>query len=131
MTAASAVDVHGAGRQDASRSRRRARPTPRAALLVVVVIALLFAATVPLRTYLSQRQALAKLQHQTQVLEHQSKMLDRQIQQLHDPRYLERLARACLGMVRPGEIHFAVTGKGVQSAGSQTTGSGPGTPADC
>jgi cell division protein FtsB len=111
-------------------SRRRARPTPRAVLLILVVIALLFAATVPLRTYLSQRQQLAHLQHQTQVLEHQSQMLDRQIQQLHDPRYLEQLARACLGMVRPGEIHFAVTGKGVQN-GSETAGSGPGTPADC
>jgi cell division protein FtsB len=131
MTAASAVDVRGAGRQSATRSRRRSRPTPRGVLLVVVVIALLFAATVPLRTYLSQRQQFAHLQHQTQVLEHQSQMLDKQIQQLHDPRYLERLARACLGMVQPGEIHFAVTGKGVPGGGSQTAGSGPGTPADC
>jgi cell division protein FtsB len=130
MTAASAVDVRGAGRQNA-RARRRSRPTPRAALLVVVVIALLFAATVPLRTYLSQRQQLTRLQHQTQLLEHQRQMLDKQIQQLHDPRYLEQLARACLGMVRPGEIHFAVTGKGVQNSGSQTAGLGPGTPADC
>jgi cell division protein FtsB len=131
MTAASAADVRGAGRQSASRPRRRSRPTARAVLLVVVVIALLFAATVPLRTYLSQRNQLARLQHQTQVLEHQSQLLDKQIQQLHDRRYLEQLARACLGMVRPGEIHFAVTGKGVQNGGSQTGGSGPGTPADC
>jgi cell division protein FtsB len=130
MTAASAVDVQGAGKQSA-RPRRRSRPTARAVLLIVVIIALLFAATVPFRTYLSQRQQLARLQQQTQVLEHQRAMLDKQIQQLHDPRYLEQLARACLGMVRPGEIHFAVTGKGVQSAGSQTGGTGPGTPADC
>jgi cell division protein FtsB len=95
------------------------------------VIALLFAATVPLRTYLSQRTQLARLQHQTQVLEQQSRLLDKQIQQLHDPRYLEQLARACLGMVRPGEIQFAVTGKGVQGDGSQTDGAAPGTPADC
>jgi cell division protein FtsB len=130
MTAASAVDVRGTGKQSA-RTRRRSRPTARAVLLIVVIIALLFAATVPLRTYLSQRQQLARLQQQTQVLEHQREMLDKQIQQLHDPRYLEQLARACLGMVRPGEIHFAVTGKGVQDGGSQTGGSGPGTPADC
>ena len=132
MTAASAVDVRGAGRQGgATRPRRRSRPTARAVLLVVIVIGLLFAATVPLRTYVSQRRQLAHLEHQTQVLEHQSQLLDKQIQQLHDPRYLEQLARACLGMVRPGEIHFAVTGKGVQSGGSQTAGSGTGTPADC
>ena len=131
MTAASAVDLRGAGRQREVRSRRRSRPTPRAVLLVVVVIALAFAATVPLRTYLSQRQQLGRLQHQTQLLEHQSQMLDRRIQQLHDPRYLEQLARACLGMVRPGEIHFAVTGNGVRSDGSRTSGSGLGAPADC
>jgi len=130
VTAASAVDVRGTGKAR-TRARRHSRPTARAVLLIVVIIALLFAATVPLRTYLSQRQQLARLQQQTQVLEHQREMLDKQIQQLHDPRYLEQLARACLGMVRPGEIHFAVTGKGVQGSGSQTGGSGPGTLADC
>ena len=131
MTAVSAVEVRGAGHESAPRSRRRSRPTARALFLVIVVIALLFAATVPLRTYLSQRQQLAHLEHQTQVLQQRSQLLDKQIQQLHDPRYLEQLARACLGMVRPGEIHFAVTGKGVRGGGAQTGGSGPGTPADC
>jgi cell division protein FtsB len=128
MTAASAVGVREAV---PARTRRRARPTPRAALLAVVVIALLFAATVPFRTYLSQRTQLVHLEHQAQVLQRQNLMLDKQIQLLHDPRYLERLARTCLGMVRPGEIHFAVTGKGVSSSGSQTAGSESGTPADC
>jgi cell division protein FtsB len=128
MTATSAA---GLGAGAAVRPRRRARPTPRAILLVVSIAVLLFASTVPLRTLLAQRDQLARLQHQANVLQQQNALLDKQIQQLHDPKYLERLARACLGMVKPGEIHFAVTGKGVAGDGGSTSASGLGTPADC
>jgi cell division protein FtsB len=128
MTAASAAGVRHAG---ATRTHRRARPTPRAALLLIVLLALLFAATVPLRTYLAQRAQLDLLEHQAQVLQYQNGLLDKQIERLHDPRYLERLARACLGMVRPGELQFAVTGKGVSGGGSSGSGPGGGSPADC
>jgi len=128
MTAASAAGVRHAG---ATRTQRRARPTPRAALLVIVLLALLFAATVPLRTYLAQRAQLDRLEHQAQVLQHQNGLLDKQIERLHDPRYLEQLARACLGMVRPGEVHFAVTGKGVSGGGSNGSGQGGSLPIDC
>jgi cell division protein FtsB len=128
MTAASAAGVRAGA---AARPRRRTRPTPRAVLLVVVVLALLFAGTVPFRTYLAQRDQLTRLELQAQLLERQNSLLDKQIHQLHDPQYLERLARACLGMVRPGELHFAVTGKGVAGDGAPGTVSGQGTPADC
>jgi cell division protein FtsB len=128
MTATSAAGLPAGA---AVRPRRRARPTPRAVLLVVVILALLFAGTVPFRTYLAQRDQLARLEHQSELLERQNALLDKQIKRLHDPQYLERLARACLGMVRPGEIHFAVTGKGVAGEGGSTSGSGLGTPADC
>ena len=30
---------------------------------------------------------------------------------LHDPTYLERLARECIGMVMPGEVPFAIVTK--------------------
>jgi cell division protein FtsB len=128
MTAASAAGVRAGA---AVRPRRRTRPTPRAVLLVLVVLALLFAATVPFRTYLAQRDQLSQLEHQAQLLQQQNSLLDKRIRQLHDPKYLERLARECLGMVRPGELHFAVNGKGV--AGGRTSGaaSGQGSPADC
>jgi cell division protein FtsB len=128
MTAASAAGVRHGG---ATRTGRRARPTPRAALLVIVLLALLFAATVPLRTYLAQRAQLDRLEHQAQVLQHQNGLLDKQIERLHDPRYLEQLARACLGMVRPGEIQFAVTGRGVSGGGSSGSGPAGGSPTDC
>ena len=128
MTAAPAAGVRRAG---AARPHRRARPTPRAALLLIVLLALLFAATVPLRTYLAQRAQFQRLEHQAQVLQYQNGLLDKQIERLHDPRYLEQMARACLGMVRPGEVHFAVSGRGITGTGSPGSGAAAGTPANC
>jgi len=62
----------------------------------------------PLRTYMAQRDRLAQLQRQSQVLVQQNEQLRRQIAQLQDPSYLERIARECLGMVKPGEIGFII-----------------------
>jgi cell division protein FtsB len=91
--------------------RPRTRFTPRAAVLAVVLTALLFYLIVPLRTYVEQRNRLSQLGRQTQVLEQQNRRLLREIAQLNDPDYLERIARECLGMVRPGEIGFVVVPK--------------------
>jgi len=95
-----------------SAARDRMRLTPRAAILLIVIAGLLFALVVPLRTYVAQRAQLAKLQRQEQVLQQQNAALQVQVQQLHDPAYLEQLARQCLGMVRPGEIGFTIAPKG-------------------
>jgi len=91
------------------RPRTRAvRFTPRAGVLGLVLVALLFYLIVPLRTYVAQRDRLAQLQRQSQVLQQQNEQLQRQIRQLKDPAYLERIARECLGMVKPGEIGFII-----------------------
>src|SRR6266545_353118 len=90
---------------------RGRRMTPRAAILVVLVTALLLYLVLPFRTYLEQRDRLQRLQHQTEVLEQQNQALHHQISQLNDPSYLERIARECLGMVKPGEIGFVITTK--------------------
>lgn len=84
------------------------RFTPRAAILALVLTVLLVSMAVPLRTYLEQRARVADLQHQTQVLQQQNAQLQRDVQQLNDPAYIERVARECLGMVRRGEIAFVV-----------------------
>src|SRR5205823_6685726 len=76
-----------------SAARDRMRLTPRAAILLIVIAGLLFALVVPLRTYVAQRAQLAKLQRQEQVLQQQNAALQVQVQQLHDPAYLEQLAR--------------------------------------
>jgi cell division protein FtsB len=89
--------------------------TPRAVLLALVVTGLLFYLAVPLRTYLDQRDRLQELERQSQVLERENDQLRRQIELLHDPAYLERIARECLGMVKEGEIGFIVVPKGGES----------------
>jgi cell division protein FtsL len=101
-------------------SRRRVQFTPRAAMLALVVTALLFYLVVPVRTYLAQREKVNRLQRQTQLLEQQNVALQRQVKQLQDPAYIERIARECLGMVKDGEIGFIVVPR-----------SGPPRPVDC
>ena len=99
----------------ASIARGRIRLTSRGAVLAVIITALLLYVVVPLRTYIAQRNQLSELQDQTSQLEQQNRVLQRQVALLHDPAYLERLARECLGMIRPGEIGFVVVPKNGRS----------------
>jgi cell division protein FtsB len=66
----------------------------------------------PIRGYLDQRTQIAELERQAAVLDHQNQELEARIADLNDPRTLERLARECLGMVKPGEISFVTIPKG-------------------
>ncbi|CAN5347444.1 hypothetical protein BH20ACT24_BH20ACT24_11630 [soil metagenome] len=100
--------------------RARIRLTPRAAVLILVVSALLLYLVVPLRSFIAQRDRLTQLEEQARALERQNSELEEEIRRLYDPEYLERIARECLGMVRPGEIPFVVVPK-----------SGEATPPDC
>ena len=84
------------------------RLTPKAAILSVVLMVLLLYMMVPLRSYLEQRARLTDLQQQSTSLQQQQARLLNQIAELQDPDYLQRVARECLGMVRPGEIAFVV-----------------------
>jgi cell division protein FtsB len=93
----------------------RSRFTARGAVLAIVVMALLLYLIVPLRAFMTQRNHLSQLERQTEVLEQQNGLLRERIRQLHDPTYLERLARECLGMVKPGEIGFIVVPKSGES----------------
>ncbi|TMK86217.1 MAG: septum formation initiator family protein [Actinobacteria bacterium] len=102
------------------RARRRVRFTPRGALLALVVMALLFYLVVPMRTYVSQRNRLDQLERQTELLVRQNADLQSRVKLLGDPRYIERVARECLGMVKKGEIGFIVVPR-----------SGPPQPASC
>jgi cell division protein FtsB len=96
-------------------SMSRVRISPRAAGLAAIVIVLLIASIVPIRQYLAQRAEIEGMQQRIEQLEAQRQRLEGRIEQLHDPEYLERMARECLGMVKPGEIAFATVpedGKG-------------------
>jgi cell division protein FtsB len=77
-------------------------------VLAVVALILLTLGVAPLRTLLDQRQHLDELQRQTSDLAARNAQLEARIERFNDPTYLERLARECLGMVRPGETAFVI-----------------------
>jgi cell division protein FtsB len=80
-------------------------------VLAVVSLILLTLAVAPLRALVDGRNALSQLERQAEDLERQNTRLEARIEQLNDPTYLERLARECLGMVRPGETAFVMVPK--------------------
>lgn len=96
----------------AAAPRERLRLTPRAAVLVFAIFVVAMFAIAPIRGYLDQRAQLAELERQAAVLERQNAALEERIADFNDPRTLERLARECLGMVKPGEIGFVTIPEG-------------------
>jgi cell division protein FtsB len=86
----------------------RIRITGRAVVLALIVLLLVVASAGVLRQYLAQRSEIDRLAHRVESLETERVRLEREVARLHDPDHLERLARACLGMVKPGEIRFVV-----------------------
>jgi cell division protein FtsB len=91
--------------------RTRPRLTGRAAALLVVVLLLAFFAISPVRELLADRAKVADLERQAQMLEDANAGLRAEMAKLHDPNELERLARECLGMVKPGETVFITVPK--------------------
>ena len=65
----------------------------------------------PARLYLEQRAELGSMERQAAQLQTENDHLSSRADQLRDPAYLERLARQCLGMVRPGETVFVAVPK--------------------
>jgi cell division protein FtsL len=113
---ATATSPAGARGKQRSRSTKKAAPrmrlTPRASILLFAVFLAAVFAVAPTRAYLDQRAQLQSLQRQADLLQQQNTQLERRIADLNDPSTLERLARECLGMVKPGEIAFVPIPKG-------------------
>ena len=109
----------GTAGQKVTRSLPRDRPrlTGRAAALLVVVLVLGMLALVPARAFLDQRGRIADLERRAAELEVQNDELRLKISRLHDPAEIERLARACLGMVGPGETALVLPGAGPAPSG--------------
>jgi cell division protein FtsB len=74
----------------------------------VTVIGILFIGVYPTRTYLSQRAALSKAQHQLTVLQDENAKLDQQATNLNTDSEIETLAREKYNLVRPGEEAYAI-----------------------
>ena len=68
-------------------------------------------AIAPFRMLMDQAGQLGDLQRQTEQSLRENADLQTKVQRFNDPAYLERLARECLGMVRPGEIAFVTVPK--------------------
>jgi cell division protein FtsB len=88
--------------------RRRRRLTARATILCTLVISVLVLSVAPAQLYFEQRAELAQLEWQAAALERANETLATRAEQLRDDVFLERLARRCLGMVKPGEVAFVV-----------------------
>jgi cell division protein FtsB len=80
----------------------------RLASAVLVLLALLFVAGFPARTYLEQRAALASTSERLAVLEKSNKDLAARSKELHSDAAIERLAREQYNLVRPGEEAYAI-----------------------
>ncbi|MCI2420696.1 septum formation initiator family protein [Saccharopolyspora sp. K220] len=104
------------GRQSSGRSRPKSSTggafklssTRRAAGLAMLVCVMALSVSVPLRTYLSQRNELAAQDQQQADLTRQVQELEQRKQELSDPAQVEAEARARLGYVRPGETPYIV-----------------------
>ena len=79
--------------------------------LTPAVIGVLVLSVAPAQLYFEQRAELAQLERQAAALERTNETLASRAEQLRDHAYLERLARRCLGMVKPGEVAFVVVPK--------------------
>jgi cell division protein FtsB len=107
-TAAPSPAVAASATKRSQPRRRRARLTARATVLLAVIGAIVFLSVAPARLYFEQRAELAALEREASAMEAGNQRLSERAERLRDGDELERLARQCLGMVRPGEVAFVV-----------------------
>jgi cell division protein FtsB len=77
-------------------------------LVGVTLVALLFLAVFPTRTYLAQRRDLAATERRLAVLASENKELAARVDRLNTDAEIERLAREQYNLVRPGEEAYAI-----------------------
>jgi len=86
----------------------RPRFTGRAAILAVVLCAIALSLAYPVREYIAQRRQIDQLQAQRGQIALQLKRLRHEQQRLHDPAYIEQLARDRLHMCMPTQKCYAI-----------------------
>ena len=80
-------------------------------MLLTLIGSVLALSVAPARMYLEQRAELAQMERQAAALQRENDTLAVRAHKLRDPTFLERLARQCLGMVKPGETAFVAVPK--------------------
>jgi cell division protein FtsB len=94
----------------------------RGAVVATLLGVMLLSALYPLRQYASQDSHVNKLVAQVRSLDRTIAELKRNQELLLSDDEIERIAREELGMVRPGEVAFAVVGDGTPA---ETPGAAP------
>ena len=82
----------------------------RGAVIATVLGVLILSALYPLRQYASQDSHVGSLVAQVRAMDRKIADLRREQQALSSDDEVERIAREELGMVRPGEVAFAIVG---------------------
>jgi cell division protein FtsB len=77
-------------------------------LVTLVVVAMLFLAVFPTRTWIAQRRERAAVVHDIAELRAQNRQLSDRAGRLRSDAEIERLARERYNLVRPGERAFAI-----------------------
>jgi len=86
----------------------RPRFTGRAAILAIVLCAIALSLAYPVREYIAQRRQIDQLQTQRSQITLQLKRLQHERQRLHDPAYIEQLARDRLHMCMPTQKCYVI-----------------------
>ncbi|MBT9139850.1 MAG: Cell division protein FtsL [Dehalococcoidia bacterium] len=76
--------------------------------LLIILLILYFVCLFAMQSirFLQMRHTLSSIEEEIQAVRLQNEGMLREIEQLHSPAYLEKMAREELGMVRSGELLF-------------------------
>ena len=86
----------------------RRSPSPLALVLLMVAMAALFLAIMPVRTYLAQHRTEVTVSKQLAELNRENRNLSAQIARLSTPSQVETIARSRYGLVEPGEKSYVI-----------------------
>lgn len=95
---------------------RPARLTLRGSILLLIVAGLGITAAAPARQAYVQHQQIRQEEARLSELRAKNATLRNRLNRLNDPEYVEKLAREQLGLVRPGEISYAIVPGPTQTA---------------
>ncbi len=87
---------------------RRSRRTGTGMVVLIVVSAIVLGGIFPFRQMLAQRRQVEGAEEKLAALVDENARLEQEIADLSTPAETERLAREQLGLVRPGEVGYAV-----------------------
>jgi cell division protein FtsB len=84
------------------------RRAVRLLLVAVAIGSVVFFFVLPARTWLSQSSSTAVAEKRIKVLAAENQALQTKVAQLHDPAYIERVAREQYDLVMPGEKAYSI-----------------------